>query len=84
MENSIDPEQQASKLNTTPTKRSVLSDATLKIVHKGPEEVNITIVDIPGLVSCNTQPTQMFNNLADGDQRATPLTRWLKLWSTTT
>jgi len=34
----------------------VVNIATLKIIRKGPEEVNLAIVDIPGLVSGESSP----------------------------
>jgi hypothetical protein len=61
MGNVIDSEQQASKSNKAQGKLNLLSDATLKIVRKGPDQVNITVIDIPGMVSCKySQPGQNF------------------------
>lgn len=47
----IDAEQSARRTKASRNQRNVLSDATLKIVRKGLEEINITVIDIPGLVS---------------------------------
>lgn len=54
MGRSTEPKQPANKANAAHDKKNLLSDATLKIVKKGPGEINITIVDIPGLVSCES------------------------------
>ncbi|THV45984.1 hypothetical protein BGAL_0430g00090 [Botrytis galanthina] len=51
MGDSVEPGQSAKRMNVAQNKKNLLSDATLKIVKKGPGEINITIIDIPGLVS---------------------------------
>jgi hypothetical protein len=54
MGDSVEPGQSSKKGNVAHNKKNMLSDATLKIVKKGPGEINITIIDIPGLVSCKS------------------------------
>ncbi|APA11567.1 hypothetical protein sscle_08g063370 [Sclerotinia sclerotiorum 1980 UF-70] len=61
MGDSIEP----SKAITAQNRKNVLSDATLKIVKKGPGEINITIIDIPGLVSPNHTANKMAKSLVD-------------------
>ncbi|KAI9647787.1 hypothetical protein NHQ30_004175 [Ciborinia camelliae] len=43
----VDPARPTSKATLAQNKKNMLSDATLKIVKKGPVEINITIIDIP-------------------------------------
>lgn len=52
MGDSLEEGQQPRKANVSQSKKNMLSDATLRIILKGPREINITIIDIPGLVSC--------------------------------
>ncbi|KAJ8067433.1 hypothetical protein OCU04_004779 [Sclerotinia nivalis] len=54
-----------SKSTTAQNQKNLLSDATLKIVKKGPGEINITIIDIPGLVSSNHAAHKMAKALVD-------------------
>ncbi|KAF7861493.1 hypothetical protein EAF04_008056 [Stromatinia cepivora] len=54
-----------SKTIIAQNKKNLLSDATLKIVKKGPGEINITIIDIPGLVSPNHAVHKMAKALVD-------------------
>ncbi|CAD6444695.1 efc73118-0493-4721-8e7d-af57daba8c5e [Sclerotinia trifoliorum] len=59
-----DPNE-SSKAIKAQNKKNVLSDATLKIVKKGPGEINITIIDIPGLVSSNHAGNKIAKSLVE-------------------
>ncbi|TGO47263.1 hypothetical protein BCON_0286g00060 [Botryotinia convoluta] len=65
MGDSVEPGQSAKKVNVAQNKKNLLSDATLKIVKKGPGEINITIIDIPGLVSSTHPAHKMARSLVD-------------------
>ncbi|KAF7954506.1 hypothetical protein EAE96_005627 [Botrytis aclada] len=65
MGDSVDPGQSGKKANAATNKKNQLSDATLKIVKKGTGEINITIIDIPGLVSSTHPAHKMARQLVD-------------------
>ncbi|KAM3148273.1 hypothetical protein ABEW05_011514 [Botrytis cinerea] len=65
MGDSVEPGQSSKKGNVAHNKKNMLSDATLKIVKKGPGEINITIIDIPGLVSSTHPAHKMARSLVD-------------------
>ncbi|ESZ91555.1 hypothetical protein SBOR_8056 [Sclerotinia borealis F-4128] len=56
---------QGNQGNAAQKQRRMLSDATLKIVRKGLEEPNVTIVDIPGLVASGHGAHKMAKDLVD-------------------
>ncbi|KAG4033847.1 hypothetical protein MFRU_004g03470 [Monilinia fructicola] len=65
MGDSLEEGQQPRKANVSQSKKNMLSDATLRIILKGPREINITIIDIPGLVSSTHAAHKMAKALVD-------------------